>query len=41
VLVAAEGGHTQDVMHRHYANLRIPAADVDKFWQIVPAAKKT
>ena len=36
VLVAAEGGHTQDVMHRHYANLRIPAAHVTAFWRIGP-----
>lgn len=36
VLVAAEGGHTPDVMHRHYANLRISAADVRRFWHIRP-----
>jgi integrase len=36
ILVAAEGGHTQDVMHRHYANLRIPAAHVTAFWRIGP-----
>ena len=36
VMVAAEGGHTQDVMHRHYANLRIPAGDVSRFWRIGP-----
>lgn len=36
VLVSAEGGHTQDVMHRHYANLRIPASHVTAFWRIGP-----
>lgn len=36
VLVASEGGHTQDVMHRHYANLRLKAADVKAFWRIGP-----
>ncbi len=36
VLVAAEGGHTQEVMHRHYANLRIPPAHVTAFWRIWP-----
>lgn len=34
--VAAEGGHSADVMRRHYANLRIPPADVASFWGIVP-----
>lgn len=34
--VAAEGGHSIDVMHRHYANLRIPAAAVRAFWSLVP-----
>lgn len=38
VMVAAEGGHTPDVMHRHYANLRIPPADVAAFWKIGPKA---
>ena len=37
VLVAAEGGHTQEVMHRHYANLRLKAADVMRFWGLTPA----
>lgn len=36
VLVAAEGGHTPDVMHRHYANLRLKAEDVEAFWRIGP-----
>lgn len=35
-VVAAEGGHSSDVMRRHYANLRIPPADVAAFWSIVP-----
>lgn len=35
--VAAEGGHTADVMRRHYANLRIPPADVARFWALTPA----
>ena len=34
--VAAEGGYTQDVMHRHYANLRIPPLHVTAFWRIGP-----
>ena len=34
--VAAEGGHSADVMRRHYANLRIPPTDVAAFWGIVP-----
>jgi integrase len=34
--VAAEGGHSIGIMRRHYANLRIPAADVAAFWSIVP-----
>lgn len=37
-IVAAEGGHTADVMRRHYANLRIPPADVARFWALTPAA---
>jgi integrase len=37
VLVAAEGGHTQEVMHRHYANLRIKASDVSRFWGLTPS----
>lgn len=36
--VAAEGGHSIAVMHRHYANLRIPTADVRAFWSLVPAS---
>jgi len=36
VLVAAEGGHTQDVMHRHYANLRLRASEVSAFWGLTP-----
>lgn len=35
-VVAAEGGHSSDVMRRHYANLRIPPADVARFWGILP-----
>jgi integrase len=34
--VAAEGGHSPDVMLRHYANLRIAPADVEEWWTIVP-----
>ncbi len=37
ILVAAEGGHTPDVMHRHYTNLRLKAADVVRFWGLTPA----
>lgn len=37
-IVAAEGGHAQDIMHRHYANLRIPASAVAAFWSLVPAS---
>lgn len=36
VLVASEGGHTPEVMHRHYANLRIPAGSVRSFWSLTP-----
>lgn len=36
VLVAAEGGHTQEVMRRHYTNLRLRAADVSRFWGLTP-----
>lgn len=36
VLVAAEGGHTPDVMHRHYANLRLKSGDVVRFWALTP-----
>lgn len=35
-IVAAEGGHTPAILRRHYANLRIKAADVAEFWGIVP-----
>jgi integrase len=37
ILVAAEGGHTPDVMHHHYTNLRLKAADVVRFWGLTPA----
>ena len=35
-LVAAEGGHSPGVMHRHYVNLRIPTADIAAYWNLVP-----
>lgn len=40
VLVASEGGHTQEVMHRHYANLRLRASDVSRFWGLTPRAAR-
>lgn len=38
-LVANEGGHTLAIMKLHYANQRIPDADVKKFWNIQPGGK--
>lgn len=37
-VVAAEGGHSADIMRRHYANLRIPPAEIARFWALTPAA---
>lgn len=35
--VADEMGHSVAVLSRHYANRRIPPADVERFWNIRPA----
>lgn len=37
--VADEMGHSVAVLRRHYANRRIPPADVERFWGILPSPK--
>ena len=39
-LVAEEGGHTLEIMNLHYANRKIPHADAEKFWAIMPGTRK-
>jgi len=39
--VADEMGHDVAVLKRHYANRRIPPADVKRFWAIRPQGRRT
>lgn len=39
-MVAEEGGHTPTIMRQHYANRTISAAEVERFWNIMPAPTK-